>query len=453
MKLKKRYLFPILIITGLFALPAHADDTVSQVDHPMGYYIQQEQEAVLAQENLPAPQPQIAPLTPETETEDTVTPTNSTSSETVHVRALSTAVPMLNSNDGSLPRRDVVDIASYQYWMKQTDFNALRSAGVKTVVVKLTEGETYINPSAKSQINMAKSAGLTVATYHYVSNPTRIQYEAAHYAKVAKSFGLPNTTVMIEDAEFPSTAYNWTNVSVVFKNTMASHGFHNIRYYASQSWINSGVMNTSTLGAKNMWVAQYPPGTPSTYAAMWKNSNTTNSAYGAWQYTSQMRYQGTTNLKNNNLDTSIDYNNIFKGLPAGQSEVYRLYNRYTGEHFYTKSYTERTHLMSVGWQDEGIGWITSSSGTPVYRVYNPYASGGDHYYTTSKYEAQQLVKKGWRWDNNGAPVFYSNGSKNLYVAYNPNAKSGAHNYTTSAYEQNTLLNKGWKYGAVAWKVN
>lgn len=109
--------------------------------------------------------------------------------------------------------------------------------------------------------------------------------------------------------------------------------------------------------------------------------------------------------------------------------------------------------MSVGWQDEGIGWITSSSGTPVYRVYNPYASGGDHYYTTSKYEAQQLVKKGWRWDNNGAPVFYSNGSKNLYVAYNPNAKSGAHNYTTSAYEQNTLLKKGWKYGAVAWKVN
>lgn len=137
MKLKKRYLFSLLIITGLFALPAHADDTVSQEDHPMGYYIQQEQKAILAQENLPAPQPQIAPLTPETETEDTVTPTNSTSSSDVHISALSST---LNANDTSLPRRDVVDIASHQYWMTQADFNALKSAGVKTIVVKLTQG-------------------------------------------------------------------------------------------------------------------------------------------------------------------------------------------------------------------------------------------------------------------------------------------------------------------------
>ena len=71
----------------------------------------------------------------------------------------------------------------------------------------------------------------------------------------------------------------------------------------------------------------------------------------------------------------------------------------------------------------------------------------------SKYEAQQLVSKGWRWDNNGGAAFYSNGSKNLYVAYNPNASSGSHNYTTNSYEQDNLLKLGWKYGAVAWKVN
>ncbi|WP_425374461.1 hypothetical protein [Lactococcus lactis] len=166
-----------------------------------------------------------------------------------------------------------------------------------------------------------------------------------------------------------------------------------------------------------------------------------------------MRFKGgTSNLLNNNLDTSIDYNNIFSPSQTLR-DVYRLYNVYTGEHFYTLNYAEKTNLQNVGWRYEGIGWLSSTSGSPVYRVYNPNAIGGDHYYTLSKWEAQQLVNKGWRWDNNGAPAFYSNGSKNLYVAYNPNAASGSHNYTTSSYEQNNLLRNGWTYGAVAWKVN
>lgn len=456
MKLKKRYLLSVALVTGLIAAPVLADETISQNNYPMGYLIQQEQTAQLSQENLPAPEKQIAPETPtsdsSSDSEDTAVPTN-TSSSSIQVRALSNVIPMLAPSDTALPRRDVVDISSYQSWMNQADFNAMKSAGVKTIVVKLTQGESYTNPYAKNQINLTKAAGLNIATYHFVSDPTRIQYEAAYYANVAKSLGLPSTTVMIEDAESPSSAYNWTNVSLVFKNTMASHGFHNVRYYSSQSWVLSGVLNASTLGAKNIWIAQYPPGNPSSYPTIWKNSNTTNSACGSWQYTSQMYYQGTANLRSHGVDTSVDYNNIFRGLAAGQSEVYRLYNPNTGEHFYTKNYAEKLNLQNVGWRDEGLGWISSSSGTPVYRLYNPHASGGDHYYTKSKYEAQQLVNKGWRWDNNGAPAFYSNGSKNLYVAYNPNAKSGAHNYTTSAYEQNSLLKKGWKYGAVAWKVN
>lgn len=132
--------------------------------------------------------------------------------------------------------------------------------------------------------------------------------------------------------------------------------------------------------------------------------------------------------------------------------VYRLYNHNTGEHFYTKNQAEEQQLSTHGWNYEGIGWYSATSGTPVYRVYNPNAVGGDHYYTMSKYEAQSLVSKGWRWDDNGQAVFYSAGSNNLYVAYNPNASSGSHNYTGNTYEQNSLLSQGWIYGAVAWKT-
>ena len=134
--------------------------------------------------------------------------------------------------------------------------------------------------------------------------------------------------------------------------------------------------------------------------------------------------------------------------------VYRLYNEHTGEHFYTTGKGERDHLKSVGWNDEGVGWNAPTSGTPVYRIYNPNATGGDHYYTTSKAEAQANVNVGWKWDNLGKPAFYAGGTVNVYVKYNPNAigDSGSHNYTTSKSEHDYLLKIGWKYGAVAWKA-
>lgn len=133
--------------------------------------------------------------------------------------------------------------------------------------------------------------------------------------------------------------------------------------------------------------------------------------------------------------------------------VYRLYNRNTGEHFYTSNKTEKNCLAARGWDDEGIGWYGAASGDPVYRVYNPNAPGGDHYYTTSAGERDELVALGWKSDFDGRPVFYSGGTTDLYVAYNPNAQSGAHNYTTAVHEQNVLLESGWQHGAVAWKVS
>lgn len=136
----------------------------------------------------------------------------------------------------------------------------------------------------------------------------------------------------------------------------------------------------------------------------------------------------------------------------GGEDVYRLYNKHTGEHFYTASAGERDHLKSVGWTDEGTGWVGAQSGEPVYRVYNPNADGGDHYYTKNHDEASHLVSLGWQWDNGGNAVFYSGGNVPLYVGYNPNAKSGAHNYTTGRAEQDYLMSIGWQHDAVAWNV-
>ncbi|MFC4651864.1 glycoside hydrolase family 70 protein [Lactococcus nasutitermitis] len=163
-------------------------------------------------------------------------------------------------------------------------------------------------------------------------------------------------------------------------------------------------------------------------------------------------YKVTYSYTDPNLNTTVSQvATVTVGTATVEVPVYRLYNKNTGEHFYTESLIEKNSLVKVGWNYEGIGWeAPKTSSTPIYRVYNPNAKGGDHYYTKSKAEATSLVKLGWKWDNGGKAVFYSGGKKAVYVAYNPNAQSGAHNYTENLTEQNNLLKVGWKYGATAW---
>ncbi|KFJ06016.1 fused hypothetical protein [Bifidobacterium thermophilum] len=127
--------------------------------------------------------------------------------------------------------------------------------------------------------------------------------------------------------------------------------------------------------------------------------------------------------------------------------MYRLYNKYTGEHFYTSSSVERDSLVKVGWRSEGTGWVAPVSGAPVYRLYNPYVAGGDHHYTMSTKERDALVKAGWRSEGVG---WYSGGSVKVLRQYNPYAKTGTHNYTTDPREDTALVKAGWRAEGTGW---
>ena len=139
-------------------------------------------------------------------------------------------------------------------------------------------------------------------------------------------------------------------------------------------------------------------------------------------------------------------------LPVESEVMYRLYNRWTGEHFYTSSQAERTSLVQVGWTDEGVGWVAPLKGEPVWRLYNPYAEGGDHHYTMSEGEYDALAKLGWKKEGicwRSAPAD-SVASEPVLRQYNPYAISGTHNYTVSEAERNALVKIGWIDEDVAW---
>ena len=128
--------------------------------------------------------------------------------------------------------------------------------------------------------------------------------------------------------------------------------------------------------------------------------------------------------------------------------MYRLYNPNSGEHFYTGSIVEKDNLVAAGWTYEGVAWNAPiKSGEPVYRVYNP--NSGDHHYTMSAEERDNLVAVGWTYEgvawNSAHPE-----NLPLYRLYNPNADRGSHHYTGSTEERDMLVSVGWIYEGIGW---
>ena len=145
--------------------------------------------------------------------------------------------------------------------------------------------------------------------------------------------------------------------------------------------------------------------------------------------------------------------------PAGKIPMYRCYNPWTGEHFYTASGEEYYNLCFApggGWIAEGVGWTAPASGAPVYRLYNPFAEGGDHHYTISFDERVHLTSLGWRYEGVGwysASDSMGNpnpGAKPLYRQFNPYARTGTHNYTASKEENDHLVSVGWRKEGIGW---
>ena len=133
---------------------------------------------------------------------------------------------------------------------------------------------------------------------------------------------------------------------------------------------------------------------------------------------------------------------------AEAASMYRLYNPYSGEHFYTASTTERDHLDRIGWNYEGVGWDAPDTGDDVYRLYNPNA--GDHHYTLSTHERDVLVGVGWTYEGVGWKSANPKDGVPLYRQYNPYASSGSHNYTTSKTENDYLASIGWNAEGIGW---
>ena len=128
--------------------------------------------------------------------------------------------------------------------------------------------------------------------------------------------------------------------------------------------------------------------------------------------------------------------------------MFRMYDPNSGEHFYTGSVEERENLVAAGWDYEGVGFTFSrTTGDPVYRMYDPVF--GEHLYTMDVAEKDKLIAEGWNLEGIAFNSAYDT-EVPQYRLHNPNAKRGAYHFTASAEERDFLLSLGWEDQGIAF---
>ena len=187
----------------------------------------------------------------------------------------------------------VMDVSGYQP-DTISFFQAAKNAGVKAVIVKLTQGsadgDAYVNPKAQAQINNARSVGLLVHGYHYArfNGNQDARNEAKWFVDHAKQFGLGPESVLALDIEDKANAKYATSDANAFLQAVKDAGYPKVDIYSMASWFWQGRLNAAQLIAKNKWVANYGVSQPGV------------DNVGLWQFTS------TYNIAGNKVDMSYD---------------------------------------------------------------------------------------------------------------------------------------------------
>ncbi|NMM94994.1 hypothetical protein [Bifidobacterium oedipodis] len=167
--------------------------------------------------------------------------------------------------------------------------------------------------------------------------------------------------------------------------------------------------------------------------------------------------------------TTDEYAKLEADIKAAQDKlvqtapvkVYRLYNKWNGDHVYTTSQDEAASLSKLGWKAEGVQFNVTNkafgNAKAVYRLYNAY--NGEHLLTADKTEADGLVEAGWVYDvtegaKAGDPYFYAPQGATTGVTrlFNPYETVGTHLYTTSSDEIAKNVKLGWIQENVLFNV-
>ena len=168
----------------------------------------------------------------------------------------------------------IADISHYQtvddWWM-------VRESGIAAVVLKATQGKSYVDPMFVQRVGAAEQAGLLVGAYHFLdaTNPT-VQVE--HFLSVAG-----HLTVLAFDIESNALSTGTVTIKQAAKAVSMFNGYTNrlpVIYMGRYGPDGRGTgLPNAILSRCDLWIAGYTTNPHPKLPAGWSN-------WKLWQYTS-----------------------------------------------------------------------------------------------------------------------------------------------------------------------
>lgn len=214
--------------------------------------------------------------------------------------ALSFCVPSFAAQ----PRVDFIDVSSHNsaHGLPLSFYQTIKADGVNGVVVKVSEGTTYLNPNASVDIANASQAGLVVSAYHFFwgSDAASAKSEADFFDKQLKYVGFDKLKdgIVVADVEVRTADKDpQTDAVNAFITEMHQLGYPTVDVYSGSYFYNNN-LDPVLLSVKDPWLASYvnnPQSGHPTAKFPYK--------WGSWQWASDYQFIGISGY----FDVSEDY--------------------------------------------------------------------------------------------------------------------------------------------------
>ena len=183
-------------------------------------------------------------------------------------------------------------------WNRNIDWNAVKNSGVNFAIIRCgyrgsSTGALIEDPYFRRNIQGAQNAGIKVGVYFFTQavNDVEAVEEASFVYSLIQGYHLSFPAYLDVEASGGRAdgidVDTRTTVCRTFCQTLASRGVR-AGIYANKNWL-TGRINTPTLTAHSIWLAQYAAAP--TY---------TRTKHNMWQYTSKGRIPG--------ISTRVDMN-------------------------------------------------------------------------------------------------------------------------------------------------
>ena len=185
-----------------------------------------------------------------------------------------------------------IDIARYQKGIN------LALVPCDFVIVKATQGTTYVSPTFREQITQAESCGKLLGVYHYAGNGGGAINEASHFIDTVQDY-IGKAILVLDWEGDQNPNFHNPDYAMQFLATVKNETGITPFIYMSKSVCRQYNWNT----AYPLWCAQYRNQQPTGYQ---ENPWTDTKGFGNWKDCAILQYSSKGRLPNYHANLDLD---------------------------------------------------------------------------------------------------------------------------------------------------